>query len=196
MGKKLIDNVKAIGSMIDFVGGQYYKVRTEMAKDDDNLVLISSNDRDVYGEAMLCENDEGVVILFKTNSSRTFVFMVEMVVYRVLPEVIRNGDYIFVNDVNKGIHIIDNTNPVIPKAFAYIKIPGNEDISVKDDFLYADSASDLLVFDISNINAINLAQESKLCLSEVLNFISEKAEILLANFKSNITLLCAQQFLT
>ena len=98
MGKKLIDNVKAIGSMIDFVGGQYYKVRTEMAKDDDNLVLISSNDRDVYGEAMLCESDEGVVILFKTNSSRTFVFMVEMVVYRVLPEVIRNGDYIFVND--------------------------------------------------------------------------------------------------
>lgn len=68
------------------------------------------------------------------------------------------NDYIFVNDVNKGVHIIDNTNPVIPKALAYIKIPGNEDISVKDDFLYADSATDLLVFDISNINAVSLVE--------------------------------------
>ena len=68
------------------------------------------------------------------------------------------NNYIFVNDVNKGVHIIDNTNPVNPKALAYIKIPGNEDISVKDNFLYADSATDLLVFDISNINSINLVE--------------------------------------
>ncbi len=67
-------------------------------------------------------------------------------------------DYVFVNDVNKGVHIIDNTNPVTPKAIAYIKIPGNEDISVKDNFLYADSATDLLVFNISNINAISLVE--------------------------------------
>lgn len=68
------------------------------------------------------------------------------------------NDYIFVNDVNKGVHIIDNASPEMPKAIAYIIIPGNEDISVKNDFLYADSATDLLVFDISNINAVNLVE--------------------------------------
>jgi len=68
------------------------------------------------------------------------------------------NDFIFVNDVNRGVHIIDNANPVIPKAISYIKIPGNEDISVKDDYLYADSATDLLVFDISIINAISLVE--------------------------------------
>ena len=67
-------------------------------------------------------------------------------------------DYIFVNDVNKGVHIIDNSNPKSPKAIKYLVIPGNEDISVKNDFLYADSATDLVVFDLSNINDIKLIE--------------------------------------
>ena len=67
-------------------------------------------------------------------------------------------NYIFVSDVNKGVHVIDNSNPKLPKAIKFIKIPGNEDISVKDDFLYADSATDLVVFDISDINSIALVE--------------------------------------
>ncbi|MEW4925308.1 hypothetical protein [Algibacter sp. 2305UL17-15] len=70
------------------------------------------------------------------------------------------GDYIFVNDVNKGVHVIDNSQPNLPKAIRYIAIPGNEDISVKDNFLYADSATDLVVFDISDIN--NIKQTERL----------------------------------
>jgi hypothetical protein len=65
-------------------------------------------------------------------------------------------DYIFVSDAFKGVHIIDNTIPTNPKAKAYLKIPANEDISIKDNFLYADSATDLLVFDLSDINNISL----------------------------------------
>ena len=42
------------------------------------------------------------------------------------------SDYIFVNDV-QGIHIIDNTNPRFPKKIKFITIPGNEDISVKNN---------------------------------------------------------------
>lgn len=63
-------------------------------------------------------------------------------------------NYIFVNDI-KGIHIIDNSNPRFPKKIKFISIPGNEDISVKDNYLFADSATDLVVFDISNKNMIN-----------------------------------------
>lgn len=65
------------------------------------------------------------------------------------------GNYIFVNDKFQGIHIIDNTNPVLPQAIAYIKLPGNVDISIKNNYLYADSSVDLVVFDISNINGIS-----------------------------------------
>lgn len=71
------------------------------------------------------------------------------------------SNYVFVGDVNKGIHVIDNSNPESPQAISYINIPGNEDISVKNNFLYADSATDLLVFDISNINSIELVERLK-----------------------------------
>ncbi len=74
-------------------------------------------------------------------------------------------NYIFVNDQYKGVHVIDNSNPRSPEKIAFIKIPGNVDIAVKDDFLYADSLWDLLVFDISEINNVALVNR----LSNVLN---------------------------
>ncbi len=63
-------------------------------------------------------------------------------------------DYVFVNDKYLGIHVIDNSNPASPRKIAFLKIPGNVDIAVKDNFLYADSIRDLLVFDISDIQQI------------------------------------------
>ena len=65
-------------------------------------------------------------------------------------------DYIFINDKYEGIHIIDNRNPQQPVKIGFIKIPGNVDISVKDDYLFADSLADLVVIDISNIENIRL----------------------------------------
>lgn len=59
------------------------------------------------------------------------------------------GKYIFWNEINKGIHIIDNSNPAAPKNISFIKVPGNVDIAVKGSYLYADNYSDLVVFDIS-----------------------------------------------
>jgi hypothetical protein len=60
--------------------------------------------------------------------------------------------YIFVNEELKGIHIIDNQNPENPENIGFIEIPGNVDIAIKDDILYADSYVDLLAIDISDIN--------------------------------------------
>ena len=60
------------------------------------------------------------------------------------------GQYIFLNEVNKGIHVIDNTDPAQPKNISFIPIPGNVDLAVKGNYLYADSYSDMIVFDVSN----------------------------------------------
>ncbi|MGB5821702.1 MAG: hypothetical protein WBG90_19625 [Saonia sp.] len=65
-------------------------------------------------------------------------------------------DYIFVNDKYRGIHVIDNSDPAAPKKLSFIKIAGNVDISIKDDYLYADSIMDLIVLDISDISAIKI----------------------------------------
>lgn len=64
------------------------------------------------------------------------------------------GNYIFVNEVNKGVHIIDNTNRVIPRNIAFINIPGNIDIAIKNSMLYADIYTDLVTIDISNLSNV------------------------------------------
>ena len=60
------------------------------------------------------------------------------------------GNYIFLNEVDKGIHIIDNSNPAQPISKAFIDIPGNVDLAVKGNILYADLYTDLVAIDISN----------------------------------------------
>lgn len=65
------------------------------------------------------------------------------------------GHYIFLNDVDRGIHIIDNSNPASPVKKAFINIPGNMDIAVNGNILYADLYSDLVTIDIADpLNAV------------------------------------------
>lgn len=67
-------------------------------------------------------------------------------------------NYIFVGDVNLGIHVIDNTDPHHPQKVAFIQVYGNHDIAVKGNILYADNLEDLVALDISNIQNIQLTK--------------------------------------
>ncbi|GEO05105.1 hypothetical protein AAE02nite_27690 [Adhaeribacter aerolatus] len=58
--------------------------------------------------------------------------------------------YVFVNELYKGIHVINNSNPAAPKNIAFINIPGNVDMAIRDNILYADAGPDLLALDISD----------------------------------------------
>lgn len=60
------------------------------------------------------------------------------------------GNYIFLNEVDKGIHVINNAVPAEPKNVAFIDIPGNMDIAVKGNTLYADAYTDLISLDITD----------------------------------------------
>jgi len=60
------------------------------------------------------------------------------------------NELIILNDVRKGFHIIDNSNPSTPTNISFVAVPGNVDIAVKQGVLYADNFLDLLAFDISN----------------------------------------------
>lgn len=60
------------------------------------------------------------------------------------------GNYIFLNEINKGIHVIDNSDPSSPVQKAFINIPGNLDLAVKGSVLYADLYTDMLVIDIAD----------------------------------------------
>jgi hypothetical protein len=60
------------------------------------------------------------------------------------------GNYIFLNELDKGIHIIDNSNVSAPVNISFIDIPGNLDMAVKGNILYADFYTDLVTIDITD----------------------------------------------
>ena len=62
--------------------------------------------------------------------------------------------YIFVNERMKGVHVYDVSDPANPQNKGFIEIPGNVDIAIKDNILYADSYVDLVSIDISSLAAI------------------------------------------
>jgi hypothetical protein len=69
--------------------------------------------------------------------------------------------YIFISDTGRGIHVIDNRNPSRPIQTAFLAIPGNNDIAIKGNILYADMADELLTLDISNIHHVRLLNEQQ-----------------------------------
>ncbi|MGB0862585.1 MAG: hypothetical protein ACPGXZ_06680 [Saprospiraceae bacterium] len=71
-----------------------------------------------------------------------------------LGKIYHKAPYIFMNDLQKGIHVVDNTDPANPVKVAFWDIPGNKDISIKGDFLYVDNYEDLVCIDISDMQNI------------------------------------------
>ncbi|MCG8307881.1 MAG: hypothetical protein MI975_10865 [Cytophagales bacterium] len=67
-------------------------------------------------------------------------------------------DYILLNEPGKGVHIIDNKNKEQPDAISFVKIPGNYEMAVQGDRLFADSYVDLVVIDISDPSNVKLTK--------------------------------------
>ncbi len=60
------------------------------------------------------------------------------------------NDYVLINERSKGVHVINNADPANPQNIAFIEIPGNIDIAMRNGFLYADMAQDLYVIHIAD----------------------------------------------
>lgn len=68
------------------------------------------------------------------------------------------GNLIFLNELNKGIHVIDNSNPARPVKKSFIAVPGNIDFYSSGNFLYADLYCDLAALDISNPSNVSVSK--------------------------------------
>jgi len=63
---------------------------------------------------------------------------------------ILNGNYLYVVEMYKGVHVFDNSNPSSPENMGLINVPGIQTISIKGNDLYADNATDIVAIDISS----------------------------------------------
>ncbi|TAG56336.1 MAG: hypothetical protein EAZ27_05170 [Cytophagales bacterium] len=59
-------------------------------------------------------------------------------------------NYLFINESSVGVHITDITIPELPKNLGILLIPGNEDIAIKNNVVYADSGPDLIAISMEN----------------------------------------------
>ena len=84
------------------------------------------------------------------------------------------GNFIYLNEVNKGIHIIDNSSPSHPVQTAFLSIPGNLDIAIKGYILYADMYNDLLALDIRHCLHFISEITGDISNEDVLDFIFSK----------------------
>lgn len=71
------------------------------------------------------------------------------------------GNYLFVNDLGEGIHVIDNSDPTLPNKISFLSILSNYDLAVKGNYMYADNARDLVVLDISDPQNIKVVKRIK-----------------------------------
>ena len=71
------------------------------------------------------------------------------------------NNYIFINEQREGIHIIDNQNPEAPSNIGFISIPGNVDMAIRNNILFADNYIDLLSIDIGDFNNIHLVKRTE-----------------------------------
>jgi hypothetical protein len=60
------------------------------------------------------------------------------------------GNLLFQNEVSKGIHVVDNSNPDAPKKVGFYQVPLSTEISIRQGFLYTNNGADLVVIDIRN----------------------------------------------
>ena len=60
------------------------------------------------------------------------------------------GNFIYQNDINTGIHIINITDRKHPVKVAFLQVPFSTEVAVKGNSLYTNNLRDLVVFDITN----------------------------------------------
>ena len=66
--------------------------------------------------------------------------------------------FLFIIEPNEGIHVYDNADNTAPVALGFLSIPGNSDLIIKDDVLYADSYTDLVKIGIEDGNAVEIGR--------------------------------------
>ncbi len=73
-------------------------------------------------------------------------------------KIVLKGHYLFLNDIDRGIHVIDLSDPASPKKVSFIDIPGSIDLAVNGNYLYTDCYTDLVTLDITDPQNVSVKQ--------------------------------------
>lgn len=131
------------------------------------LILLISCDTDTGS----LDQNIGVVTGYKPvygDSSEFYLSIQEAKPISLAGKIYSYQNLLIVNEVGKGIHIYDNSDPANPENLMYLSIPGNHDVAIKNGILYADSFGDLLALEVTEDTVVVLKR-----LEGLLNFSSD-----------------------
>jgi len=57
-------------------------------------------------------------------------------------------NFLIVNELRKGFHIYDNSDPNDPKPLKFLKVPGATDLAIRENMFYINQATDLVAVQI------------------------------------------------
>lgn len=59
-------------------------------------------------------------------------------------------DLLFINELFKGFHIYDNSDPSNPQAIKFIEAPGSTDMAIRGNVIYVNQATDLIALEYNS----------------------------------------------
>lgn len=69
---------------------------------------------------------------------------------QVQGNIYKKDHYLLIVEPNQGIHFINNANPSAPVKMGFLNVIGCTGMSMKDDYLYVNSYTDLVVVDVGS----------------------------------------------
>ncbi|MBW1295917.1 hypothetical protein [Aquimarina litoralis] len=65
---------------------------------------------------------------------------------------------LFINEVHKGFHIYDNSDPASPIPIKFLDASGSTDLAIRDNMIYINQATDLIAVEYDDANGITLTK--------------------------------------
>lgn len=94
-------------------------------------------------------------VIVKRSELKNSIRLNEVIPSNKLGKIYILGDVIFLNETNKGFHILDNNNPKQPIKKKFLSAMGATDVAVRNNTLYVNQATDLVVLNY-NVNSNKL----------------------------------------
>ncbi len=80
------------------------------------------------------------------------------------------GDYIFMNRLNEGFHILDNSNPSNPINVKFLRIPGATQMAFVEGLMVANSYADLVTLEFTGLESVRMVASTP-------NFLLDEASL-------------------
>lgn len=97
---------------------------------------------------------EGMSPMYSSFDDFSHIMTEEPIPVGNLGKIVVVDNYIFVNELYNGIHVVDNTDPSNPVYIHFWRIYGCTEFTIEGNTLYADNTQDLIVIDITDFNEI------------------------------------------